>query len=259
MDGIFIAFHNTSQIFGFQYMSLADMDKGLFAPKYDGDSVFKMCVGVLDRLMPVLKECHPNEVCTIYWHCLWRSLLLIGSLHPSQDSALVFDNDVDGSGLRIWVEPVHWDSAKGPAPVTEFVVQVQDKSLSHPYSIVGKSCESYYNLVGEPHFDETPCSIGDLDYSIIRYNPSEATRAALTDAHARRAAVGQPLGSHTQTSEEQNVTERSTLAKAPSNDRVIQRLRTLARKGRIHTDTLKKLQQGKAIQMWDQLITQGSS
>ncbi len=53
MDGIFVAFHNTERIFGFQYISLAEMDLALHG-KEDltiGDSEFKLSLELLNRVL----------------------------------------------------------------------------------------------------------------------------------------------------------------------------------------------------------------
>lgn len=54
MDGIFIAFHNTAKIFGFQYLSIEDMDKPLFGSKLAGDRAFSKSVELLDSLADVI-------------------------------------------------------------------------------------------------------------------------------------------------------------------------------------------------------------
>jgi hypothetical protein len=63
MDGIFIAFHNTSQLLGFQYVPLIDMDAGLFGNSGVGDRIFQMCIGLLGKVMGVIQECSPQQVC----------------------------------------------------------------------------------------------------------------------------------------------------------------------------------------------------
>ncbi|USP75750.1 hypothetical protein yc1106_03024 [Curvularia clavata] len=53
MDGIFIAFHNIERIFGFQYLSLSDMDAVLHG-QHDtslGDQEFKVSIRLVDELL----------------------------------------------------------------------------------------------------------------------------------------------------------------------------------------------------------------
>jgi hypothetical protein len=63
MDGVFVAYHNTARVFGFQYVSLEEMDARLFGQDkkpagVNGDGaptrgarVFEKCVKVLEKVM----------------------------------------------------------------------------------------------------------------------------------------------------------------------------------------------------------------
>jgi hypothetical protein len=53
MDGIFVAFHNTERIFGFQYISLSEMDYALHGTDdtTTGDSEFKLSLELLNRAL----------------------------------------------------------------------------------------------------------------------------------------------------------------------------------------------------------------
>lgn len=53
MDGIFVAFHNTARIFGFQYISLSEMDYALHGTTDTtlGDSEFKLSLDLLNRVL----------------------------------------------------------------------------------------------------------------------------------------------------------------------------------------------------------------
>jgi hypothetical protein len=53
MDGIFVAFHNTERIFGFQYISLPEMDYALHGTDNTaiGDSEFKLSLELLNRVL----------------------------------------------------------------------------------------------------------------------------------------------------------------------------------------------------------------
>ncbi|RMZ73265.1 mitochondrial membrane pet [Pyrenophora seminiperda CCB06] len=62
MDGIFIAFHNIARIFGFQYLSLPDMDAVLHG-QHDtclGDQEFKLSLGLLDDILTKATNQFPN-------------------------------------------------------------------------------------------------------------------------------------------------------------------------------------------------------
>lgn len=64
MDGIFVAFHNTDRIFGFQYVSLAEMDSTLHS-QWDtslGDQEFKLSLALLNEVLNKATKKYPNTV-----------------------------------------------------------------------------------------------------------------------------------------------------------------------------------------------------
>lgn len=64
MDGIFVAYHNVERIFGFQYLSLPDMDLVLHGQKETclGDQEFKLSVSMLDEVIQKAIEKYPETV-----------------------------------------------------------------------------------------------------------------------------------------------------------------------------------------------------
>ncbi|KAF9233367.1 mitochondrial protein Pet127-domain-containing protein [Melanogaster broomeanus] len=50
MDGIFVAYHNTARIFGFQYISLEEMEARLYGP-VNGARIFEMCLSLLEKIL----------------------------------------------------------------------------------------------------------------------------------------------------------------------------------------------------------------
>ncbi|KAH8733219.1 mitochondrial protein Pet127-domain-containing protein [Phaeosphaeriaceae sp. PMI808] len=62
MDGIFLAFHNIERIFGFQYLSLPDLDKVLHGQEDTtlGDQEFKLSIRLLDELLTKATEKFPE-------------------------------------------------------------------------------------------------------------------------------------------------------------------------------------------------------
>ncbi|KAL9035715.1 MAG: hypothetical protein Q9214_006456, partial [Letrouitia sp. 1 TL-2023] len=62
MDGIFVAFHNTDRIFGFQYISLPEMDSTLHG-QWDttiGDQEFKLSLSLLNQILDKATARYPN-------------------------------------------------------------------------------------------------------------------------------------------------------------------------------------------------------
>jgi hypothetical protein len=50
MDGVLVAYHNTARIFGFQYVSLEEMEVKLYGSG-NGMRVFNKCVSLLERVL----------------------------------------------------------------------------------------------------------------------------------------------------------------------------------------------------------------
>ncbi|KAH7229104.1 mitochondrial protein Pet127-domain-containing protein [Fusarium oxysporum] len=63
MDGIFVAFHNTQRIFGFQYISLEEMDEALHgtANRRVGNEEFKVSVKLLNNLLDRATKRFPEK------------------------------------------------------------------------------------------------------------------------------------------------------------------------------------------------------
>lgn len=63
MDGVMVTYHNTERIFGFQYISLDEMDERLFGPTPGlGDKVFHHCVSLLEEIIEQASLCFPEQV-----------------------------------------------------------------------------------------------------------------------------------------------------------------------------------------------------
>lgn len=61
MDGVLVAYHNTARIFGFQYVSLNEMDLCLFGREGAGTQVFQRCIWIMEMLYEEITKCFPNE------------------------------------------------------------------------------------------------------------------------------------------------------------------------------------------------------
>ena len=64
MDGIFVAYHNTEKIFGFQYISLDEMDAALHGGRGSGigDPEFKFSLSLLNKALDKAVERFPEKV-----------------------------------------------------------------------------------------------------------------------------------------------------------------------------------------------------
>ncbi|CAI6333409.1 unnamed protein product [Periconia digitata] len=70
MDGIFVAYHNIERMFGFQYLSLSDMDLVLHGQNDTclGDQEFKLSINLLDEVMQKATERFPKQTLRFHFY-----------------------------------------------------------------------------------------------------------------------------------------------------------------------------------------------
>jgi len=61
MDGCFVAYHNTQRVFGFEYLPISKMDQALFGNSEEGDKVFKLCLGYMERILEDATQAYPEQ------------------------------------------------------------------------------------------------------------------------------------------------------------------------------------------------------
>lgn len=61
MDGVFVAYHNTQRVFGFEYVPITKMDDALFGSHEEGDKVFKICLGYMERILEDATTAYPER------------------------------------------------------------------------------------------------------------------------------------------------------------------------------------------------------
>lgn len=104
MDGVFVAYHNTARMFGFQYVPLEEMDERLFgsAPGA-GDRVFQKCMETLELVSDEIIACFPRQVRAASNPYSRRRLIHVQSVKCTFET-----QDGMGKDLNIWVEPLNW-------------------------------------------------------------------------------------------------------------------------------------------------------
>ena len=60
MDGAFIAYHNTQEIFGYEYLSLEEIEKRLFGSSEISDQILKICIAMYQDILHDVIEKFPN-------------------------------------------------------------------------------------------------------------------------------------------------------------------------------------------------------
>ncbi|WWC86375.1 uncharacterized protein L201_001251 [Kwoniella dendrophila CBS 6074] len=96
MDGIFLAYHNTSRLFGFQYISLSEIDERIFGSTEMADQAFKLSVTLLEQLLHKCVAVFPEQAINVI-------LKHSPAVHPHSVTA--------------YVEPKQWDGLHGERPI----------------------------------------------------------------------------------------------------------------------------------------------
>lgn len=63
MDGCMVAYHNTSRMFGFQYVTLKEMDNVLSGSSYQADLTFRYSLYLLQTVLQKVTLLFPEQVC----------------------------------------------------------------------------------------------------------------------------------------------------------------------------------------------------
>lgn len=143
MDGCFLAYHSTASFFGFQYIPITEMDTALYGDERDGEYVFKLCVGFLEKILLEAKDCYPG-----------------------QSTKLTFAADTDTDVLRIFAQPTVEDPSASPMMLLE---------LRGTNYLNGKPTREVQVFAGIPADDpyDTPAPRWDVGYRFDKYTGEE--------------------------------------------------------------------------------------
>lgn len=61
MDGIFVAYHNTFEIFGFQYISREEIDRVLYGNSITGDAIFSVILQIYNEILREVNLQFPKQ------------------------------------------------------------------------------------------------------------------------------------------------------------------------------------------------------
>ncbi|KAI8969616.1 Pet127-domain-containing protein [Trametes punicea] len=154
MDGVMVAYHNTAQIFGFQYVSLREMDRCLFGREGAGARVFLRCVALMDLLYRAITKCFPRR-----------------SVRATFEKR--------SSAVRVWVEPLENPKPDADPPVVE--LQLRLNNIMH-----GRPMRGTYAVSAQYPWT--------VQYSIERSVQDQGTiRANRQRAYDRQVALEQGL------------------------------------------------------------------
>jgi hypothetical protein len=103
MDGIFVAYHNISRLFGFQYVSLEEIDRAIHGSSdtFRGDQELRASINILQDVLDRASERFPDQVSLLELLCIVWMLI---SLQPLRIMFETRPGDVPY--MNIFVEPV---------------------------------------------------------------------------------------------------------------------------------------------------------
>ncbi|PWN19749.1 Pet127-domain-containing protein [Microstroma glucosiphilum] len=97
MDGILVAYHNSAQVFGFEYFPLEDMAERIFGSMEMADQAFKLSVALSERILQRAIELYPDR----------QLSLTLETKEPPRTRRSSSSQEVDPNAdlMRVWVEP----------------------------------------------------------------------------------------------------------------------------------------------------------
>ncbi|KAG0035210.1 hypothetical protein BGZ81_011254 [Podila clonocystis] len=252
MDGIFVAFHNTARVFGFQYISLDEMDSRLFGSGVMGDECFKNQLRLLNRTL--------DEITAKY---------------PEQDLKITVDTDESVQSMNVWVETMPLGAAaseRGKDVELTFdengAPEMQQGAELSLWQIVCYSRINNSTTVG-------PFELNDrgTDNWELRYKIGELKKPHMMNEYRRMKAIQAEILSN---DEEKNAVEAATVAanmmdseeyseeavaksrkevqaaKAASRrDTMRNNLRRISERGRMHEEDQERRQGDSEFVIWE--------
>ena len=114
MDGIFVAYHNIRRIFGFQYISVSEMDRALHGQVEPclGDREFKLSLKVLEEALELATQRFPDKSLRVFFET--------SKMGPDEDAPAV---------MYIFAEPVTESQMQGIQGKTKAAVQAFEQNI----------------------------------------------------------------------------------------------------------------------------------
>ncbi|KAF9939703.1 hypothetical protein BGZ67_009056 [Mortierella alpina] len=247
MDGIFVAFHNTARIFGFQYISLDEMDSRLFGTSVMGE------------------ECFRNQL-----RLLNRALDEITKKYPKQDLKITVDTDETVQSMNVWVETMPLGAASSPRGSAVKLVfdengapEMQPGAELSLWQIVCYSNLNKVPVVGPFELNERATDDWELRYKIAElrkphmmneYRRMKAIQAEIMTDNAEKeaqmaaSATGQSEGTVNSPKTSAEIKAARAISK---RDAMRNTLRRISEQGRIKEEDEERRQADKEFLVWE--------
>ncbi|KAF8947760.1 hypothetical protein BGZ47_008002 [Haplosporangium gracile] len=242
MDGIFVAFHNTARVFGFQYISLDEMDSRLFGSSVMGDECFKNQLRLLNRTL--------DEITAKY---------------PNQDLRITVDTDETVQSMNVWVETLPLGartSVQGRNVKVEFdeagAPEMQPNAELSLWQIVCYSNVNNSTVIGPFDLNERGTDKWELRYKIAElkkphmiseYRRMKAIQAEIMLDDAAKEALAEKA---IEAGEEDSESRRESLARAASRRDIMRdQFRRISEQGRLKEEDEERRQADKEFLIWE--------
>ncbi|KAK8171522.1 mitochondrial protein Pet127-domain-containing protein [Phyllosticta citrichinensis] len=172
MDGIFVAYHNIERIFGFQYISIEEMDRGLHGTRegrHVGDQEFRLSIGLLNKVLREAIEKFPDT-----------SLRIQFETRESQASPWMY----------IFAEPMTEDEIQAIQDTNKAEIQAFEQRVLGLESDESGEGEDAVNVAAEEAAEQdATTSVGTVEEGV------NATPVVESDSHAEENvdAVGEAI------------------------------------------------------------------
>ncbi|KAI5268929.1 Pet127-domain-containing protein [Aureobasidium subglaciale] len=170
MDGIFVAYHNVKRIFGFQYISLEELDRALHgqSDRTLGNQEFNLSIGLLNEVFNKATEKFPDQ--SIRFHFETKDAETLPSMHIYAEP--MSEEEIDTIQNSQKAKIAEWDRAlrnpnlkSSEGPADELVTEQEDDGLGDSTSDLmhtsttsteSESEQSSEMSAQEPETDATP-------------------------------------------------------------------------------------------------------
>ncbi|KAK3820372.1 MAG: mitochondrial protein Pet127-domain-containing protein [Benniella sp.] len=244
MDGIFVAYHNTARVFGFQYISLDEMDSRLFGTSVMGDECFKSQLRLFSKTL--------DEITTKY---------------PEQDLKITLDTDEAKQSMNVWVETMPLGAASSSRGRDVQVVfdekgapEMQPGADLSLWQIVCFSNVNKVPIVGPFELSETGKDDWELRYKIAElkkphmmneYRQMLAQQAEVyADNDEEAAIVAAAAAASGEVVEEIRKSKREIRATS-RRDSMRAMLRRISEQGRLKQEAEERRQADKEFMVWE--------
>lgn len=194
MEGIFIAYHNVEEIFGFQFMSLAEMDRVLHGQEDPclGDQEFRASVDLVHKIMDEATTDFPEKSIRLHFETRPGVVpMMYIFAEPMEEAEIEEIQTRTSDAIKAFEQEIRGEapedtSASAPSsPTPEETAEIERPLLA--WTLTAKS---YVNHRPVPRPEALkPTDTWEIKYELSRINTEPKARSLYATVKARRAAI----------------------------------------------------------------------